>query len=115
MSSSAASANQPPVSKSTMIIAAALALLISLAILFVFVMVLKALMRLKRAGQSMSSLDLAQLKTMMGNDIDAQAIKENADSLWINLTLIGLVVAYGIGSVLGAASSVYTLYNALRM
>lgn len=104
------------VSKSTMIILSAIGLLIALVILAIFFRVVGALMRMKKATASMGNLDMTQLKTMMGGDEkDAQAIKDGDDNLWINLTLIGIVLAYGIGSILGAFGSVSQLYRAIAM
>lgn len=102
-----------PVPKSTIIIASTIGLLISLALLYIFYRVMVALWRLKKAGQEMSKLDATQLRSIVGNDEDTKAIKDGSDNFWINLTLIGLVIAYGLGSVLGAVGSIAQLYQAI--
>lgn len=102
-----------PVPKSTLIIASTIGLLISLALLYVFYRVMAAIWRLKKTGQELTKLDVTQLRSLAGSDEDAAALKEGSDNFWINLSLIGLVIAYGLGSVLGAVGSVAQLYQAV--
>ena len=102
------------VSKSTMIIAATIGLLITSVILFIFYRVMQTLLRLKKASTGLSTMDLESVKKVVGGDTEAAtAISTGDDMLWLNLTLVGIVLAYGIGSVLGFIGSAVGLVRAI--
>ncbi len=107
-------ATDAPVSKSTMIIAATIGLLITGLILFIFYRVMQTLLRLRKASMGLTNMDVNTLKTLVGGDDKAaMAIKNGDDMLWLNLTLVGLTLAYGIGSVLGFVGSAVGLVRAI--
>lgn len=104
-----------PQSQMSIVIAASLGLIVSLVILYVFYRVMQSLLRLRKVTASLKGLDKAQLMAMVGDAEAAEALKEGSDSLWINLTVVGIFIVYGVGAVLGAGASVVTLYKAVSM
>ena len=102
------------VSKSTIIVAAAIGLLITSVILFVFYRVMQTLLRLRKASNCLAIMDLETIKKVVGGDeTAAKAISTGDNMLWLNLTLVGIVLAYGIGSVLGFVGSAVGLVRAI--
>lgn len=103
-----------PISKSTLIIAATIGLLITSLILFIFYRVMQTLFRLKKASTGLSNMDMESIKKVVGGDAAAaEAISTGDDMLWLNLTLVGIVLAYGIGSVVGFIGSAVGLVRAI--
>lgn len=100
--------------KSTLIIAATIGLLITSLILFIFYRVMQTLFRLKKASTGLSTMDMESIKKVVGGDAAAaEAISTGDDMLWLNLTLVGIVLAYGIGSVVGFIGSAVGLVRAI--
>ena len=114
MSTPAPVVSKDEMSKSTLIFAAFIGLLITTLILYIFYRVMQTLLRLRKASNSLGKLDVDSLKKILGDDQDAvTAMSTGSDMLWLNLTLVGIVLVYGVGSVLGFVGSAVGLVRTI--
>ena len=91
------------------LIAATVALMVSLAVFYVFWEILKVLLRMKALRTQLAKLDNDELLRVVGSRGNAASIRSNADDVWTNVAIFGFALIFGTGTLLGILSGLANL------
>ena len=91
------------------VLAAIIGVLFSTLLVYVFWRVVQVLLRYRALRKNLRKLSQDELIRIAGSEANANGIRSNANDMWLNLALLGIGAAYGIGALVGFVGSLATL------
>lgn len=91
------------------VLAAIIGVLFSTLLVYVFWRVVQVLLRYRALRKNLRKLSQDELIRIAGSEANANGIRSNVNDMWLNLALLGIGAAYGIGALVGFVGSLATL------